>query len=529
MGRLRARDLSSMPKLFNENRASSLRAQTETLCRSLLLLLTPALVAACSLVSGLDDFSLTSEADGSTTSSGEESPPPGCIPSMNQQPVGNACGVFVSAAATAGGDGTKEKPFQSFAEAITALDMAGDKRIYACAEVFTEEVDLPGGIDIYGGIDCNDSWRYVGDSKKTELTAEPDKIPLTMFGGSGTSRIEDLHVRAAAALLEGGSSIAIVADGVEVEFARSTLEAQDAMDGAAGANYTMSAKTGALGSPGSNACSAGSVPGGGETVNDCGGDVLSVGGSGGTGNVASGGTGSPGLTGPANGGAGEGNAACNSGGDGAVGTTGSTGAGATGLGTITRGGHTGATGSNGMPGTPGQGGGGGGGSKGGTGSNKCPVSNSAGGASGGSGGSGGCGGAGGRGGNAGGSSIALISLNATLTFDSVTLKTGRGGAGGAGGPGQDGGSGGQGGPGGNNAGHGGLNAGCAGGDGGKGGKGGQGGGGSGGHSLGIAHKGTAPSTDGATIQTGEAGLGGVGANPGGKGADGVKGNTHQFP
>ena len=518
-----------MPKLSNENRAASLRAQTETLCRSLLLLLAPTLVAACSLVSGLDNFSLTSEAGGSTTSSGEESPPPGCIPSMNQHAVGNACGVFVSAAATAGGDGTKEKPFQSFAEAIDALGMAEDKRIYACAEVFTEEVDMPGGIDIYGGIDCTDGWRYVGDGKQTELTAEPDKIPLTMFGGIGTSRIEDLHVRAAAAVLDGGSSIAVVADGVEVEFARSTLEAQDAMASAAGANYGMSAKAGTTGSPGSNACSASSVQGGGETANDCGGDVLSVGGGGGTGNVASGGPGSPGLPGPANGGAGEGAATCVSGGDGAAGTAGSTGTGATGLGTLARSGYAGATGGNGMPGTPGQGGGGGGGSKGGTGATRCPMSTSAGGASGGSGGSGGCGGAGGHGGNPGGSSIALISLNATLTFDTVTLKAGRAGAGGAGGQGQDGGSSGSGGPGGNNAAQGGLNGGCAGGDGGKGGKGGQGGGGSGGHSLGIAYKGAAPSTDGATIQTGEAGLGGAGANAGGKGADGVKENTHQFP
>ena len=59
-------------------------------------------------------------------------------------------------------------------------------------------------------------------------------------------------------------------------------------------------------------------------------------------------------------------------------------------------------------------------------------------------------------------------------------------------------------------------------------RGGAGGGGRGGHSIGIAYKGNAPPTEKITIQTGEFGAGGLGANAPGNGKDGMKANTLAF-
>ena len=57
----------------------------------------------------------------------------------------------------------------------------------------------------------------------------------------------------------------------------------------------------------------------------------------------------------------------------------------------------------------------------------------------------------------------------------------------------------------------------------------EGGGGRGGHSVGIAHTGAAPSVDGATIETGEPGGGGIGADAQHNGAAGVKTDVQVFP
>ena len=166
-------------------------------------------------------------------------------------------------------------------------------RIYACAEVFTEQVELSGGISILGGFDCADGWRYVGASRKTELTAGAGVIPLKVSGGSGTSRLEDLHVRAAAADVDGGSSIAVVVDRATVAIRWSTLEAGRAKAGAQGSPHGAAAHAGMDGASGNEACSAGTVPGGNEVDNDCGDGVSSLGGRGGQGDSASGGPGGP--------------------------------------------------------------------------------------------------------------------------------------------------------------------------------------------------------------------------------------------
>ncbi|WP_437481512.1 PGRS family protein [Sorangium sp. So ce1014] len=465
-----------------------------------------------------------------------------CVPSENGGVVvDDGCGVFVSSSGSDENAATKEAPVKTLAAALLRAQENETRRVYACAEAFEEAVEVAGSVTIYGGLDCASGWGWAGEQRKTVLTATAGEIPLVVRGGGAEAnvRVEDVHVQARGidaddVTLAGASSIAAVAEEANVELARCVLEAGDAAAGAAGAAHETSAMGGAEGKSGGEACSAEIVVPGGSVKNDCGTpddpSDDSRGGSGGNGEADAAVAGSPGA--PeylVNGGKGEGADLCFNGTAGENGPEGGPGAGATGLGKISASGFTGASGRDGVKGGTAQGGGGGGGAKGGAGTDKCPNEALAGGASGGSGGAGGCGGAGGRGGGAGGSSIALISLNAALSFEEVTLKTGRGGAGGKGGAGQDGGEEGAGGPGGKKpeaatA----LNDACSGGAGGKGGPGGSGGGGRGGHAIGIAYTGAAPPVQGATVELGEAGQGGTGADAEGEGAAGVKAEVQAF-
>jgi hypothetical protein len=482
----------------------------------------------------------SSEATGSSSgSSGDGGVDPKCVPSANDSPIAESCGVFVSSSqGNDANDGTQDKPIKTLAKALQ-LAVKDSKPVYACAETFNEAVSLEAGAALYGGLECTNSWRYVGETTKTMLAPGPALIPLTLAGGTGSTHIEDVLFKAADAMAEGGSSIAAVAgDGATVELMRCELIAGSGRDGVMGASPTDSLgpfdqnDPAIRGADGAAACSgdvATGNPGGAGTQNAlC---SASAGGNGGAGQITNGEDGTDGSPAGAFGLHGTGQPAmgvwsCGLG-NGKIGDSGANGAngagaqGDTGLGTLTTEGLTGAAGEPGKDGAPGQGGGGGGGAKG-----KAACN----GASGGGGGAGGCGGKGGLGGQAGGASIALVSLGASLSFTEVKLTAANGGIGGEGGYGQGaapGGNGGIGGPGDLSSPI--TSKACSGGEGGAGGTGGKGGGGRGGHSLGIAFTGAPPQTDGVTITTGTPGKGGPGADMAGQGADGVKADTQAFP
>ena len=456
-----------------------------------------------------------SRGGGTTTNSGGAGgtiTPEGCVPSDTMDPVENECGTFVSPMGNDdSNDGTKEKPYATLGKAIVA---AGDdkKIVYACAQQFTEAVEVPGGIQIYGGLDCATDWKYV-EGQKTTIASGAGLVPLRLLAGSGI-RLEDVALVAADAVEPGGSSIAAIADGATVDFERCDFTAGRGMPGSNGDPSPPAMPKAEGGNLGGNACSDPTqVNGGLSKANpDC---MDAVGGSGGIGvSAGNGGGGSPGSPdGAANGGAGEGVAACMPGQPGTAGMPGEPGAAGTEPGALTSEGFAGANGGNGAPGTVAHGGGGGGGAKGGI---ICTAALMPGaGASGGSGGPGGCGGLGGQGGKAGGASIALVTLDATVTLTDVTLTAVAGGKGGDGAAGQSGQAGGDGANGGMASGFGTSKAGCRGGDGAEGGNGGQGGGGRGGHSISTAHRGAAPTPDRVTYMRAAAGApGGAGGNPG---------------
>lgn len=503
-----------------------------------------ATASSCSLIVRFDACELNPDCDmtgAGGSGGGGGTIDPGCIPSANSEPVETSCGVFVASAGDdASGDGSQSAPVKTLAKALELAETAG-KPVYACAESFAEVITVPAGLVVYGGLDCGNGWRYAGGTKRTRIEPDADAIGLRFAGGEGaTTRVEDVVVTAKDATLEGGSSIAALAEGgASVELVRCELHAGRGANGAMG--MTPSDSVGPTdpndmtirGVDGAAACMgnmSGNLGGAGKLNEVCPGEApaMVVGGDGGTGLIGNGENGADGQPlpdpNPNNkglGGAGDpgDGSGCNAGFGGLLGATGVSGAGAatTALGALSVAGIAGASGEAGADGAPGQGGGGGGGAKGKVNCN---------GASGGGGGAGGCGGKGGLGGQAGGSSIALVSLGATLTFVEVTLTASDGGTGGDGGEGQAGAIGGAGGFGGVGSG---TLAACDGGKGGQGGFGGRGGGGRGGHSLGIAYTGATPPSEGITIETGTPGLGGAGADAAGQGADGVTAPMQAFP
>ncbi|WP_437690153.1 PGRS family protein [Sorangium sp. So ce176] len=478
---------------------------------------------------------------------GSEVVPPGCVPSEIDGAIDDTCGVFVASTGNDDNAGTRAEPVATLAE---ALRRAADKgtEAYACAETFEEAVEVPVGIKLFGGLDCANGWRWIGETAKTVVAPGEEPIALKVMPGEGAVRIEDVSVHAANAQALGASSIAVLVDGAEVELVRCELIAGNGADGAEGEDAPSEVPAQASpGNAGTDACSdldtSGApdvtLPGGAQVENACGG-ALSIGGEGGAGRVNNGGDGatSQSTEETARGGVGEavsgvwdcGGAEPNGrGDDGSTGIPGEAGLAASGPGTLSSSGYVGASGEAGRAGIPGQGGGGGGGAKGGA--AICADGMPGAGASGGSGGPGGCGGLPGQGGGAGGASIALASVEGKVTLKDCVLKAGNGGKGGAGGDLQPGGAGGLGGVGG--IGVGGSKNACAGGQGGQGGNGGPGGGGLGGPSLAIAYRGEAVRQEGQTTLTpGTAGSGGPGGSSNvaeNAGAEGVSAAEQEFP
>ncbi len=492
----------------------------------------------CSLILGLKDRTDLGTGGGGGESDGGT--PAACIPRDSSSPIDDACGVFVSSSIGVDGMGATSKahPFKTLAAATLAAGKA-KKPVYACAETFTEALTVTSEVAIYGGLDCAKAWAYDG-STKSKLSALPDDVPLTLTQAATSVQLFDFTVHAADAMLDGGSSIAVVADQVKVSFTRCDLSAGNGNKGAGGTTPTASVGPAnsldplIVGNDGANACASAMASPGAEQKDNmfCPfADGGPLGGGGGLGSVPVGGAGDafPSTPQVAQGGTGQHadpawscDVGAGLGADGVAGQPGADGSGAKGtsaLGQLSPSGYKGTAGMPGDPGKAGQGGGGGGGSKGKAG---CA------GASGGGGGAGGCGGGGGPGASGGGASIVMVSVDATLSFDHVTIVVGNGGTGGDGGVGQFGATGGHGGlPG---AATSGVLAGCPGGAGGYGAHGGHGGGGRGGHAIGIAATGAdMPDTKGITfLEKGTAGLGGKGG-PMNDGDPGVRANVQLFP
>lgn len=460
-----------------------------------------------------------------------------CTP--GETPANGGCldaGIFVRVSGDDTNDGTSDAPVATINHAAE-LAVAQGKAIYACAEIFDEEVVLPPGVTLYGALDCDDGWAYTPAEKTTIAPVAGGAVPLVLLGSSDpalTTVVEDVAFIAPDASAPGQSSIAAQAREAKATLSRCLFSAGNAAAGAPGADAASTpppaAPAGNDAQPG--ACSDNSLPvslGGATTINP---GCFAAGGKGGNGAPAPNFTGTAGSNGSLGGsGTGIGGPPQPTSGawscpniNGAHGDDGAPGAGAAAISFLSpEGSYSGSSGKPGSVGAPGVGGGGGGGRL----VKSCPGFFFATGPGGGSGGAGGCGGSPGLGGGYGGSSFAIVSVSSELTLVDSEIVAGAGGSGGAGGAGQPGAAGGLGGK------WGGANlimpVGCPsagnGGKGGNGGAGGPGGGGSGGHSAAIVHVGAAPTLVGATLNAGAAGAGGVGGPGSTAASEGAPGSS----
>ncbi len=449
--------------------------------------------------------------------------PAGCD-LVEGEAVGAECGVFVKAEAT--GDGTQGSPYGTIQDAVDNIKTA--TRIYVCGgDTFDGSIELPGGVSLYGGLNCAD-WTFAAVNPQPTILGDSD-VPALSILESGGSTVGSMKIQGAPAVAQGGSSIgALVGANATAHFERCSLGAGKGAAGAPGEPQSKAPTPAAAnGGPGDDGClGAGGTLGGAPGTQTCQSGLS--GGSGGNGlNDTDGVPGAPGHpAGPNNIGGKEETlgapTACGNGGEGDPGMHGNPGPGAleSELGLLEGTTFSGASGSPGLgTGTPGQGGGGGGGA------NACGGA----GPGGGGGGAGGCGGLAGNGGGGGGGSFALVSIQATVTLTDVRLSADEGGIGGQGDAGQEGMDGGIAGTQGAGGGA------CAGGPGGKGGQGGAGGGGRGGPSVGIAYVGDAPTEEGTIMidvaetpaAGGTGGNGGPG-NIGGVGATGIAQPRQEF-
>jgi hypothetical protein len=184
--------------------------------------------------------------------------------------------------------------------------------VFACGELFDEKVELPSGIDLWGGRNCADgTWSYGGPDKLTTL-APADGVPLRVIGGQdqeATSMLFGVRVVAAdASAPDGKSSIAmILSDGAKVNLRWSEILAGNGKDGEPGEDApSLRAQDGVLGNDGADACSADTVTGAPPAVTKCDDGTESTGGYGGDGQIDVGGDGVQGTPAPAENPAGDG-------------------------------------------------------------------------------------------------------------------------------------------------------------------------------------------------------------------------------
>jgi hypothetical protein len=453
-------------------------------------------------------------------------PPPGCdtskLPTDDACVVNDAEGVFVSSSlGKATGDGTKQNPIGSLSAGIDAAKKA-NKRVYACAETYAEQVRFQDGVDVFGYFDCNAGW-IVGSTHA--LVRAPASPAATASNVTTPTRVEAVDLASPDFTDQSQSSIALVANASPaLRIVHATIHAGTGGAGADGADGIKltdsgSAKNGAAGTA-SYVC-AGTIcltnwggAGGTNVCTGASGHDPGPGGSGGKGGqyrsqsngltyewdtiiAASAGNPTAATTQTAQGGT-----VAHLGNYGSAGAAGTDGTSGAAIGSVSANGYAPSDGTAGTDGQPGQGGGGAGAASWIYQTDWNPNSypgKYGWGESGPGGGAGGCPGLASAAGKGGGASIAIVAIQSPLTLDTVIVESSAGGAGGKAGVPSLPLSGGAGGAAGKDTQVGGL--------GGRGGFAGISGNGGGGPSIGIASQGSAPQQLGSTVKVSAGGAG----------------------
>lgn len=120
---------------------------------------------------------------------------PGCVPTLTDAPLGDACGVFVDPLnGLDSGAGTITAPQKTLAAAL--VTWVPGKAIFVCdgALTDTEPLVVPAGVVVYGGLDCAGAYKVKSPTARTALAPKAGAIPLTLSDGAATTELHRLSV-----------------------------------------------------------------------------------------------------------------------------------------------------------------------------------------------------------------------------------------------------------------------------------------------------------------------------------------------
>ena len=158
-------------------------------------------------------------------------PPPVGTPADSE--LTDAFGVFVSAAATPGGDGTKAHPFATIGAGI---DRVKDLklRVYVCAGTYAESLTLVNAVSVIGSLGCDGGmWTTMGTGRS--IINAPTSPAIHAKDVSLATRFEGFDVTAPDGTAMSPSSIALIAENAPMlTVAKSKLTSAKGFDGADG-------------------------------------------------------------------------------------------------------------------------------------------------------------------------------------------------------------------------------------------------------------------------------------------------------
>lgn len=166
----------------------------------------------------------------------EGAPPPAVGTPANNE-LTNEFGVFVTAAASAGGDGTKEHPFATISAGIERVkDLK--LRVYVCAGTYKESLTLVNAVSVISALSCDGGvWKTGGTRAVLEAPTSP---AIRAKDIALATRLEGFDVTAPAGTAMSPNSIALIAENATMlTVANTKLTSAKAFDGADGTDGTQ--------------------------------------------------------------------------------------------------------------------------------------------------------------------------------------------------------------------------------------------------------------------------------------------------
>jgi hypothetical protein len=161
-----------------------------------------------------------------------EGAPPASVGTPMPNELTNEFGVFVTATAAAGGDGTKEHPLATISAGIERVkDLK--LRVYVCAGTYAESLTLVNAVSVIGSLACDGGVWTTGGGRS--IVNAPTSPAMRAKDITLTTRFDGLDVNAPAGTAASPNSIGLIAQNATMlTVANTKLVSSKAFDGADG-------------------------------------------------------------------------------------------------------------------------------------------------------------------------------------------------------------------------------------------------------------------------------------------------------